>query len=229
MRAWSRRPKAAQWHPGWRPRPRWVAPRVLPQHVRDREAAPLLGVGTGGFFKAYEEQVQGTRHAAHAQSAQYVSARAGAVRILDCLLGISVVHAVALRTSWSCARDAVLAYAVVVTIAPRDGLFNSHASSTTPRACSSRGCPACCYGGRSAHEAPPRSRDHQERGSGDRALPRIGRVGRRDRRRSIRAAPIAQSKSSRASVRRCTSQPDWPGPGPQRNRGDRCCPVATGS
>jgi len=86
---------------------------------------PLLGVGTGGFFKAYEDQVQGT---------QMAPTRNPHNLYLLVLVQFGVFGLVLLLgffyTQWRCAgrlrsrSDVVLAQAVVVTIA-LGGLFNS--------------------------------------------------------------------------------------------------------
>jgi O-antigen ligase len=86
---------------------------------------PLLGVGTGGFFKAYEEQVQGT---------QMLPTRNPHNMYLLVLVQFGLLGLAALAylfyAQWRCARhlssrsDVVLAYALVVTIA-LSGLFNS--------------------------------------------------------------------------------------------------------
>ena len=86
---------------------------------------PLLGVGTGGFFKAYESQVQGT---------QMVPTRNPHNMYLLVLVQFGILGLVTLAylfyAQWRCARrlrnrsDVVLAYALIVTIA-LSGLFNS--------------------------------------------------------------------------------------------------------
>ena len=89
------------------------------------ERAPLLGVGTGGFFKAYEDQVQGTdMRRTHNPHNMYLL-----VLVQFGIVGLALLG-VLLYVQWRCARrlsarvDVVLAYAVVVTIA-LGGLFNS--------------------------------------------------------------------------------------------------------
>jgi O-antigen ligase len=86
---------------------------------------PLLGVGTGGFFKAYEEQVRGTQMVAtHNPHNMYLL-----VLVQFGVLGLAAL-AYLFYTQWRCARqlssrsDVVLAYALVVTFA-LSGLFNS--------------------------------------------------------------------------------------------------------
>lgn len=86
---------------------------------------PLLGVGTGGFFKAYEEQVQGTQMLPTRNPHNMYLL----VVVQFGLLGLAAL-AYLFYTQWRCARrlssrsDVVLAYALVVTIA-LSGLFNS--------------------------------------------------------------------------------------------------------
>ncbi len=87
--------------------------------------APLLGMGTGGFFKAYEDQVQGT----DMQPTRNPHNMYLLVLVQFGILGLALLGFL-LYTQWRCARrlagrtDAVLAYALVVTIA-LGGLFNS--------------------------------------------------------------------------------------------------------
>jgi O-antigen ligase len=86
---------------------------------------PLLGVGTGGFFKAYESQVQGT---------PMVPTRNPHNMYLLVLVQFGILGLAALvylfYAQWRCAQrlrsrsDVVLAYALIVTIA-LSGLFNS--------------------------------------------------------------------------------------------------------
>jgi O-antigen ligase len=85
---------------------------------------PVIGVGTGGFLKAYEDQVQGT---------QMVRTRNPHSLYLLLLVEFGMLGLAALLylfyTQWRCARrlsksHAVLAYGVLLTIA-FGGLFNS--------------------------------------------------------------------------------------------------------
>src|SRR5689334_7982549 len=86
---------------------------------------PLLGVGTGGFAKVYEDQVRGTPMAAtHNPHNLYL--------LLAVQFGILGLAALAMLfyAHWRCARrlpmrsDAVLAYGILLTLA-LGGLFNS--------------------------------------------------------------------------------------------------------
>ncbi len=86
---------------------------------------PLIGVGTGGFFKAYEMQVQGTQMVpTHNPHNMYLL-----VLVQFGMLGLAALMCL-FYMQWRCARRlpgksyAVLAYALVVTIA-LCGLFNS--------------------------------------------------------------------------------------------------------
>jgi O-antigen ligase len=86
---------------------------------------PLLGVGTGGFFKAYEDQVQGTQMAPTRNPHNLYLLVLVQFGILGLVLLVGFFFA-----QWRCAwrlgsrSDLVLAQAVVVTIA-LGGLFNS--------------------------------------------------------------------------------------------------------
>jgi O-antigen ligase len=86
---------------------------------------PLLGVGTGGFFKAYEAQVQGTQMLATRNPHNMYLL----VLVQFGLLGLAAL-ACLFVAQWRYAphlqnrSDIVLAYALVVTIA-LSGLFNS--------------------------------------------------------------------------------------------------------
>ena len=86
---------------------------------------PLLGVGTGGFFKAYEDQVQGTEMAPTRNPHNMYLL----VLVQFGILGLAAL-AFVLYTQWRCAgrlssrSEVLLAYGVVLTMA-LGGLFNS--------------------------------------------------------------------------------------------------------
>ena len=118
--------EAAQWHPGVATETS-VGQRL--EFYRNTleivKSAPLLGVGTGGFFKAYEDQVQGT----DMQPTRNPHNMYLLVLVQFGILGLALLG-ILLYAQWRCAHrlylrmDVVLAYAVVVTIA-LGGLFNS--------------------------------------------------------------------------------------------------------